>query len=408
MSHHEDTSHLKTGKKVIIGVIFVVAAFFCGVSIGYQNRPAMAQIVDVVHKESPVASTNNADFNTFWKAWQTIDQKFPGADKISSTDRLYGAIKGLTESFGDPYTMFFPPVESKIFESQIAGGFDGIGVEIGQKEGVLTVIAPLKDTPGEKAGIKPGDKIIKINDTETTNFSIDQAIDLIRGKAGTVVNLTIIREGLSEPKMIAVTRGHIDIPTIKVEDRAKDDVYVIHLYNFSAQSARLFRDAMLSYVASGRKNLLLDLRGNPGGYLDAAVSMANSFIPEGKVIVREIGKTPDDVSVYSSTGPVVFPATAKLLILVDKGSASASEILAGALSDQGIGMLVGEQTFGKGSVQELVKLTSDTSLKVTVAKWYTPNGVSISEKGLTPAVIIRQATSGTVDTQLEDAIKLFK
>ncbi len=407
MSHQEDTSHLKTGKKVIIGVVFVAAAFFFGVSVGYQNRPAMAQVVGLVHKESPLSTTANADFNAFWKAWQTIDQKFPGADKISSTDRLYGAIKGLTESFGDPYTMFFTPIESKIFESEIAGGFDGIGVEIGQKDGILTVIAPLKDTPGERAGIKPGDKIVKIDDTLTTDFSVDKAIDLIRGKAGTTVNLTIVREGLPEPKVISVVRGHIDLPTIKTEDRPAEDAYVIHLYNFSAQSARLFYDAMRSYTASGRKNLLLDLRGNPGGYLDAAVSMASSFVPEGKVIVKEIGKTPDDVSSHSSTGPVVFPKDSKLIILVNKGSASASEILAGALVDHGIGTLVGEQTFGKGSVQEVVRLTPDTSLKITIAKWYTPGGISISEKGLTPSIVIPQATSGTIDTQLEDAIKLF-
>ncbi len=403
---HTPPPHISTGVRIFFGLVFVAGVFFGGVYVGYANRSATDKITNVVNKESTVTQTT--DFNTFWKAWSVIDTKFADASETDAEERMYGAIKGMVASFGDPYTTFFTPAENKIFEGEIAGTFDGIGIEIGQKDDILTVIAPLKDTPADRAGIKAGDKIIAIDDTTTNNLDIDKAIDLIRGKAGTVVNLTIVREGLTEPKVISVTREHIDLPTVDTETRPDQQTFVIHLYNFSAQSPQLFRSALQEYIASGYPNLLLDLRGNPGGYLDAAVTIGGWFVPEGKIIVKEIGKTESDNSVHTSEGPVIFPAKSKLIVLVDKGSASASEILAGALSEQGIGILAGEQTYGKGSVQEVIKLTSDTSLKVTVAKWYTPNGISISEKGLTPSVIVPyvDAPDGS-DPQLESAIKLF-
>jgi carboxyl-terminal processing protease len=399
-------SHLLTGLKIFAGILVVTGVFFGGVAVGYTHSPATDKITSVIHKESPITQTT--DFNPFWKAWAIVDEKFADANKISSEDRMYAAIKGMLSSFNDPYTTFFPPSENTVFQTEIAGTFDGIGIEIGQKDDVLTVIAPLKDTPADKAGIKSGDKITAIGDTSTTNLSIDKAITLIRGASGTPVNLSIFRQGFTEPKVFTIMRGHISLPTVDTEKRPDQKAFIIHLYNFSAQSPELFHQALEEYIASGYPNLLLDLRGNPGGYLDAAVSIGGWFIPEGKTIVKEIGKTPDDVTVHTSKGPLIFPAKSKLVILVDKGSASASEILAGALSEQGIGLLAGEQTYGKGSVQEVIKLTRDTSLKVTVAKWYTPNGVSISKSGLTPSVKIPYVENKDgVDAQLESAIGLF-
>ena len=404
----QNNSHIIKGVKILVGVVFVVGVFFSGVYIGYSNRPAVDKITSVINKQSPlVAST---DFDAFWKAWSIVDDKFVGGTEgVSDSDRVYGAIKGMMASFKDPYTTFFPPAENTVFETQIAGSFDGIGIELGQKDNILTVIAPLKGTPAYIAGIKSGDKIVKIGDTITNNITIDKAIDLIRGKSGTPVDLAIFREGFAEPKVFSIIRGKIDLPTVDTEYNTEKNVFVIHFYSFSAQSPQLFQDAFQKYLESGSPNLLLDLRGNPGGYLDAAVSIGGLFIPQGKTIVKEIGKTPKDVTVHTSRGPDAFPKTSKLIILVDKGSASASEILAGALSEQGIGTLVGEQTFGKGSVQEVVKLTADTSLKITVAKWYTPNGTSISESGLTPKIKIPYVASKEgQDIQLEKALDLFK
>jgi carboxyl-terminal processing protease len=303
--------------------------------------------------------------------------------------------------------MFFTPEESKAFESEIAGEFGGVGMELGEKEGVLTVIAPLKNTPAYKAGILAGDKVIKIGDKLTRDITTDGAIDLIRGEPGTSVTLTIVREGVAEPKVFTVVRAKISIPTVDTEVHPDKGVFVIKLYSFSAQSPQLFRDALQTFSESGQTNLVLDLRNNPGGYLEAAVSMASWFLPEGQVVVKEIGKTDKDTTLHKSTGPGVFNGKIKMVILVNKGSASASEILAGALSEHGVATLMGTQTYGKGSVQELMKLTSDTSIKITVAKWYTPNGISISDSGLTPKIILEPNKDPKVDTQLEAAINYF-
>ncbi len=405
--------HIKTALRIIGGIVMVGLIFLGGVYIGYDNRPAFAKVTNIVHQDAIASSTDSSkpvtmtDFAPFWKAWELASQNYVAADKTTDQDRMYGAIKGMLAAYGDPYTTFFPPAENTQFQSQIAGSFSGVGLELGQKDNILTVIAPLKDTPADVAGIKPGDKIIKINDTDTTNISVDQATDLIRGKEGTTLTLTIVRDGLTAPKVFTLTRATIDLPTVKTEDIANKGVFVIHFYSFSAQSADLFRKAMETYLNSGEHKLLLDLRGNPGGYLDAAVQIGSEFIPQGETIVKEIGKTPTDVTIYTSTGPKIFPDGDKLIILADKGSASAAEILSGALSEQGIGTLVGEQTFGKGSVQQVIPITSDTSMKVTVAKWYTPNGISISEKGLTPKVVIPFDPTAKTDTQLQKAIDLF-
>ena len=397
---------MKLGIRITAGVACLGLVYLSGVYTGYQNRPAMSQVTDLVHKESPL--TADTDFDAFWRAWQILDQKFPGSDKVSAKNRMYGAIKGLAGSFGDPYTTFFPPADNVGFETQIAGGFSGIGAEIGKKDGLLTVIAPLKGTPADRAGLKPGDKIIKIDKKITTDIDVDQAINLIRGEEGTTVSLTILRQGFAAPKVFDIKREQITLPTVKTESRADKKAFVIHLYNFSAQSTDLFKKGLDEYLASGYTNLLLDLRGNPGGYIDAADAIGSWFLPQGEVIVKEIGKTPADIVTHTSTGPTLFPKGHKLIILADKGSASASEILSGALSEQGIGKLVGTQTFGKGSVQEVIKLTPDTSLKVTVAKWYTPHGISISETGLTPSTVIEQPATATTDIQLEKALDLFK
>lgn len=393
--------------KFLTALLVGFGVFLAGVYVGYENRPAMAKVVDLVHKEEPQDIAASTDFAPFWKAWQIVEEKFPDADETDSTERMYGAIKGLLASFGDPYTTFFPPEESEDFETQISGEFSGVGIEIDQKDGVLTVIAPLKGTPAEAAGIKAGDKIVKIDETITADLTVDAAIDRIRGKNGTQVTLTILREGVSEPKVFTLTRATITLPTVDTELRAKDGVFVISLYNFSAHASEEFRRAMQEYLASGQPNLVLDLRGNPGGYLNAAVDIAGLFLPEGKVVVKEIGKTEDDVTVHVSRGKPLFRSGDKLVVLVDKGSASASEILAGALSEHGVGTLAGTKTFGKGSVQELIRLTSDTSLKVTVAKWYTPHGVSISDSGLTPKIELKQDNDKEGDEQLDAAIKLF-
>ncbi len=392
---------------IVLFTLLFFITFFAGIYVGDINRPEIEKVLGISNKETQVIT--KTDFSPFWKVWNTLNEKYPSASKITDQDKVYGAIGGLVSSLNDPYSVFFTPDETKSFEEEIAGNFDGIGMEVGLKDKILTVIAALKDTPAYKANIKSGDKILKINDTVTSNLSIEQAIKLIRGPKGTTVTLSIFREGSEKPEEIKIVRDTINIPTLDTELR-KDKIFVIKLYSFSANSANLFRNAMKQFAESGTDKLLLDLRGNPGGYLDAAVDMASWFLPEGKTVVTEDYGNNKKAEIFRSKGYNIFNDKLKFVILIDDGSASASEILAGAMQDNGRAKLVGSQSFGKGSVQEVIDITPDTILKITVAKWLTPSGTSISEKGLTPDYpieITQKDIDAKIDSQLNKAVELL-
>lgn len=389
---------------VTLGLVLLGASFLGGYYAGSRGVTLPGATLNVQNKEPSVIT--NADFGPFWKAWEVLSAKYVSKEALPTEDeKVWGAISGLAQSYKDPYTVFFPPEEAKAFEEDISGEFQGVGMEIGIRERILTVITPLKGSPAERAGIRAGDRIFKIDETVTQDMPVDKAVKLIRGAKGTVVTLSLIREGLKEPLVVKVTRDTITIPTIDTELR-KDGIFVIRLYNFSANSPSLFQNALREFVLSGSSKLILDLRGNPGGYLEAAVDMASWFLPAGKVVVREDAGTTGE-KVYRSRGYDVFNSNLKMVILVNQGSASASEILAGALSEHNVATLVGEHTFGKGSVQELVKITSNTSLKVTIARWLTPNGVSISEGGLKPPIVVvptEEDIQKLRDPQMERAV----
>ena len=393
---------------IIISIIIVIGILGFGIYIGYSHRPEIDKISSVINKTPQVET--NADFSSFWKVWNTLNEKSIDAKKIEDQDRVWGAISGLVSSFNDPYTVFFPPKENKSFNEEILGSFDGIGAEIGIKDKILTVIAPIKDTPAWKSGIKAGDKIIKINDVSTNNMTVDTAVDLIRGPKGTTVTLTVLRSEEKETREIIVTREKIQTPTIDTELR-EDGIFIIKFYSFSENSVNLFRDALIQFINSKSSKLILDLRGNPGGYLNSAINIGSWFIDEGKVILSEDSQDGSKPKVYRSHGPRLFNDKLSFIVLVDGGSASASEILAGALREYGIATLVGEKTFGKGSVQELIKITDDTSLKVTIANWFTPNGVSISLNGLDPDIEIPLTLKdfeAKRDPQMDKAIEILK
>lgn len=391
---------------ISVFIVVLAVTFLLGFKTGEYNVSQVALVSRVDHKDSP----KNVDFDTFWKAWNIINEKYvPTTSSTTPTDqeKVWGAIQGLAASTGDPYTVFFPPVEAKAFDEQISGAFEGVGMEVDVKEGVLTVIAPLKDTPAYKAGIKAGDKIIGIDKKTTQGLATAEAIKRIKGPKGTTVTFSIIRGTSTDPIEISVVRDVITVPAMKTETIG--DVFVIHMYSFSAQSADEFRKALREFVESGKYKLVLDLRGNPGGYLEAAVDMASWFLPSGKLIVAEQSKNLTFSQEYRSRGYNIFNDKLKFAILIDGGSASASEILAGALSEHGKAILVGKKTYGKGSVQELVEITPETSLKVTIAKWLTPNGHSISKAGIEPQIDVdfdveKFKTTGE-DNQLKRAIE---
>ncbi len=336
------------------------------------------------------AQPSDVDFAKFWQAWNLLQDNFVQTHASNTIptyqQRVYGAIGGLTDSYGDPYTVFFPPVAAKEFNDQIKGAFGGVGMELGERDGSLTVVSPLKGSPAEAAGVRTGDIVVAIDGKSSEKMAVDQAVQLIRGEVGTKVTVTFMRAGTIDPIVLTITRQTIQIPVINSYKRS-DGIFVIELYSFTENSADLFRDALRQYFQSGSTKLILDLRGNPGGYLDSAVQMASYFLPVGDVIVTEdsSGKAPNNV--HRSLGYNVF-ANKKLsmAILVNQGSASAAEILAGALSQHGVAKLVGTRTFGKGSVQQLIDLGGGAEMKITIARWLTPNGTSISDGGLQPDI----------------------
>jgi carboxyl-terminal processing protease len=371
-------------KSHVFGLLAV--ALVAGILIGQlfeRNGPSSI----VSGPESANQKVTKEQFEPYWEAWNVLSNKYLNSSSTSDQDKIYGSIEGLAQSFGDPYTVFFPPSQSKKFQDDLSGNFSGVGMEIGIRNGQLIVVAPIKDSPASRAGVKSGDYILEINGTSTSNMSVDYAVSLIRGPKGTTVKINFLPKDATKPVERAIVRDIIKIPTLDTIAR-KDGIFVIKLYSFTQQSASLFRAGLREFIDSGDNKLIIDLRGNPGGYLDQAWEMASFFLPLGKTVVTEDFGSNRDPEIMRSQGQDFFKGyflkNPNLLILVDGGSASASEILAGALRDHDAAKLVGSKTFGKGSVQELIPLTSDTSLKITIARWLTPSGHNLSHDGLEP------------------------
>ncbi len=389
---------------LFVAIPAVALAFYIGFYMGGQKSEAIG---------NPQATNGNFvtsdQFAPFWKAWQILNAEQINRASTTVESKIWGSIAGLAASYGDPYTVFFPPKESKLFKEDIAGNFGGVGMEIAKKNNQIVVVAPIKGSPAEKAGVKAGDAVVAIEGTSTAQMNVDEAVTLIRGTVGTKVKITFYQSGAAKPVERTIIRDVINIPTLDTVKKP-NGVFVIKLFSFTANSADLFRNALREFVLSGNHKLVLDLRGNPGGYLDAAWDMASYFLPAGRVIVTEDFGPNKNPIIYRSKGYNVFNDKLRMLILVDGGSASASEILAGALKEQGVAKLVGTKTFGKGSVQELVPITDNTSLKVTIARWLTPHGHNLSHDGLDPDYIVAAdatTTPATADPAMDKALKLL-
>ncbi|MDO8560806.1 MAG: S41 family peptidase [bacterium] len=396
----------KTILAIVLSAVLLFTVFFAGIFVGFERRPAIEKITSLTSKETAKPAT--VDFSIFWETWATLLDRYVDKNKIDSQKEVYGAISGMVKSVGDPYTVFFSPEENKQFHQDLKGEFGGIGAELGIRKGALTVIAPLKDSPAEHAGIRAGDRIVKIDDTPTDDFTLERAVQKIRGERKTPVKLAIMRDSFASIKDFTIIRDTIVVPVISTKQEP-DSIFYIHLLSFSESSPKAFRGAVKEFTDSGSKKLVLDLRGNPGGFLNAAVDIGSWFLLAGEIVSREHFADGNE-DLYRSNGYELLEAT-PTIVLIDQGSASASEILAGALRDVRKIKLIGQKSFGKGSVQELVNLTGGASLKVTIAKWLTPSGKTIEGEGLEPDEKI-EITQKDIDTgndpQLNRALEILK
>jgi len=398
---------MKRFSKIIIIAVLLIASTFFGFYAGQQEGERKA--VNQFFSQGAGENASNLDFTLFWETWQTLKEKFIDKTKFDNQKMLYGAISGVVNSLKDPYTVFMDPEESKRFFEDVSGKFEGVGMEIGQKKGQLQIISPLEGTPAQKAGLRAGDKIIKIDGIFANELTIDDAVGKIRGDKGTEITLTIFREGWNDTKEFKIVRDVIMVPSLKWEIKNNNIAY-IKLYQFSEEAGYDFKKASLEILKSPAKRIILDLRNNPGGYLEISKEIASLFLKKGSVVAIEDfgGKT--ESKKYIADGNDIF-SEFPIVVLINQGSASASEILAGALRDNRQIKLIGETSFGKGSVQEVKNLNNGSSLKVTVAKWLTPKGESISDHGLVPDIEIEitdKDYQDDKDPQLDKALEILE
>jgi len=397
---------MKSIKGKIVLVIFFLIIFGVGFWVG-QNS--------VVCKVCP---PQDVDFSLFWQTWKKLEEKYVRPELLDTQEMVHGAISGMVKSLEDPYTVFFNPEETKKFLEDVSGRFEGVGMEIGIRKGKLQVIAPLEGTPAQKAGIRAGDIIVKIEDTKTIDITIEEAVSLIRGPKGTEVTLSVLRDDWDSSKEFKIKRAVIEIPSLKWKILSSTNkaggkegkIAYINLYHFSEKADSDFSKAALQILNSPAEKIILDLRNNPGGYLEISQDIAGWFLEKGNVVVIEDFRNSEEDIVYKAEGNAKL-LSYPIIVLINQGTASAAEILAAALRDNRGVKLVGETSFGKGCVQELVSLRDNSSLKVTVANWLTPERKQISEKGLEPDIKIEMTEEDYTqdrDPQLEKAVEIIR
>lgn len=386
---------VKKTKKIIFLILIIFIFSFLSYKIGYNS--ALAE--NALNKNFSLQ-----DFLMFLKVWDIIKQHYVDPQKIDSQKAIFEASRGLLRSLDDPYSDFLSEQQKKIFEEDLSGSFGGIGFEIGIRKGFLTVIAPLEGTPAERAGLKAGDKILQINNESTENMSLEEAVSKIRGKPGTKVILTIMRDEWLEPKDFEITREIINVPIIKSKF-IDPNIGYIKINSFGTKTYSEFLKAYFSLKEDGAQKFILDLRNNPGGFLEMAIKMSEIFLPRGKIVLKEITRDQGTKTIFSE-GPGNL-ANEKIVVLINKGSASASEIFAGALRDNLNIKLIGEKSYGKGSVQQTFTLNGNL-LKLTIAYWLTPKGIKIEGNGLKPDIEIQDNEETEVDEILERAVEIIK
>lgn len=385
---------------------FFIAGVLVSLIVGFligrgATGPTVRTIDDAIQRFTK--SETPADFNILVDAWNLVQSRYVGRP-VDNATLVRGAVDGLVTSLDDPYSFFLPPAAADSFQDEINGKFQGIGAELGQKDGRTVIIAPLPDTPAERSGLQAGDVIVKVDDQVTDGQTLDEVVRRIRGAEGTSVKLEISRS--NEPAIILnITRAKIQVKSVKLEYRETSgkQIGLIKISSFTQTTASEFSSAVQSILLKQPAGLIIDLRNNPGGYLDAAVDVADAFLVDGAILIEDYGNSRTNTVSADDAAPL---AGMRTVVLVDEGSASAAEILAGALRDRLQAPLIGEKTFGKGSVQEIEDLPDGSTLKLTVAHWLTPNGTSIDKTGLQPdLVIVGSETPAETDPQLDAALE---
>ena len=420
-----------TAQKLRLIVAFLLV-FFVGFYIGTQKVTLdwhnYKPNITILNREPP-STASLVDFGLFWSVWNKVASNYYDQKAVDPQKMLYGAISGMVASVGDPYTMFLPPVAQTSFQQQMAGQFTGIGAELGQKDGHIIIVAPLDGSPAQKAGIKAGDTILGVDGKATDGWTLPQAVDKIRGPKGTTVTLTMLHKDSKTPADISITRDVITVKSVSGWVKKVKDVDGVNLQNspLSDKSVLYLRlsqfgdntnndwqnlvNAQLPQVKNGTvKGIILDLRNNPGGYLTDAAFIAGEFLPIGTSVVMEESASGDRNTLSVNRKGQLLDTNIPVVVLINKGSASASEIVSGALRDNHRAKLVGDTSFGKGTVQEALDLGGGAGLHVTIDKWLTPNGTwvgnGVGGQGLTPDVSVSLDDKDPAhDTQLEKAIQ---
>ena len=399
---------------VAISGLAFFGGFYSGKNVQKNTCFASQDFVYLNNAENNIASSTEAtstklediDFSLYGQVWSVLSRDFVNKEKLDAQKMFYGSLRGLVSSMDDPYSVFMDPEETEAFVDDMAGTFEGIGAEVALKNNFITIVAPLDGMPAQKAGLKAGDKILSVNGTSTDGLSTDATVRMIRGPKGTKVKLSIMRDGFTAAKTFEITRDVINVKSVKVEFR-KDGLAVLRISSFADDTLFLFEDAIKQIQEKKPKGLIFDLRNNPGGYLDTAVAVASEWVSSGRIVTEKFSD--GSLKNYLSNGNGRLE-NIPTVVLVNGGSASASEIVSGAMLDLKKGTIIGEKTFGKGSVQTIRELPDGSSVKVTVAKWLTPAGNSINDTGITPTVEVKLSVDDfnkNLDPQLKKAVDIL-
>lgn len=387
------------GLPTVLAAVLLVGLL--GFSLGANFDGIDTQRYGSVNEDLP----EELDYERVDELYGALREKYAG--ELSEEELMEGLKKGLVGATGDSFTQYLDADSAQELDESLDGQFGGIGAEIGERDGNLVVIAPISGTPADEAGLQSQDVIAEIDGQSTVDLSVGEAVSKIRGEEGTEVVLTIVRGDYS-PEEVEIIRGQIEVPSVESE-MLDDNVGYIELIRFGTDTTNDFRLAANSLLEGGAEKIVLDVRSNPGGFLEVAVDVASEFLSSGDLVVEE--RRGEEVKSSKRARGNGLLSGVPTVVLINEGSASASEIIAGALRDNGVADLVGMQTFGKGSVQELVELSGGSVLRVTIANWYTPDGVNIEEEGVKPdfevELDIDDIESGE-DPQLDRALEVLR